>query len=63
MKQNTNHQESNILVVWVIVEKHDSYQNFDFGLPIIAFFNREKALKYKKDRKQRDLKVKRLEIH
>ena len=59
----TEHQESNILVVWIIVEKHDSYQNFDYGLPIVGFFNRKDAVKYKKDRELRSFKIKRIEIH
>lgn len=37
---------------------HDAYQNFDYGLPIIAFFNKEKTMKYKKDRSNRVSQIK-----
>lgn len=59
----TKSNEGNVLVVHVVVEKHDGYQKFDYGLPIVAFFNRKSALKYKRDRSDRALVIRRLEIH
>lgn len=34
--------------VYIIIEKHDSYQNFDYGKPLKMFRSKKKAKKYKK---------------
>jgi len=51
-----------ILIVHIVVEKHE-VDKYDFGLPIIGFCSRKRAIQYKRDRKDRALIVRKLEIH